>query len=292
MEHRLCAAPAPSRGPRPLSAWPYAVGTVASQADIEGRARSADGTEIVYVVRGGGAVALVFIHGGFADRTFWAPQLAGLAGIDRVVALDLAGHGESGRGRAAWTIPAFAQDVRAVVEALDLRRVVLIGNSLGGPVALEAAPLLPGRVLGVVGVDTFQDAMVRIDPAHSRARAEAFRKDFAGACRGMAAALFHSGAHLDLRAWAERRMCALPPEIGVGMMEGFAGYDMAESFRNAGVPIRCINGDLWPTSVANNRKLVADFDAVILPESGHYVMLERPDDFNRHLNEIVRKLAG
>ena len=148
--------------------------------DLDGRVRSADGVEIAWSARGGGETALVFIHGGLADREFWAPQLAALAGTFRVVALDLAGHGSSGRDRKAWTMEAFGRDASAVVEALELRRVVLIGNSLGGPVALEAARQLRGRVLGVVGVDTFHDAAAAPNPAELRKRAEAFRADFAG----------------------------------------------------------------------------------------------------------------
>jgi len=67
------------------------------------------------------------------------------------------GHGESGTNRARWGLPEFGADVKAVVDAERLTRVVLFGNSLGGPAAVEAALLLPGRVVGVVGIDTFQD---------------------------------------------------------------------------------------------------------------------------------------
>ena len=87
-------------------------------------------------------------------------------------------------------------------------------------------------------------------------------------------------------------MCALPREVGVGMLEGFAGYDMERAFRDAGVPIRSLNGDLWPTDVQSNRTLAPDFEAVVLPGCGHFPMLEQPEEFNRRLVEIVRKLAG
>jgi len=267
-------------------------GTVveAAKGTVTGRVPSADGVEIAYTARGAGGVALVFIHGGLADRTFWAPQLDGLADRFRVVALDLAGHGESGRGRAAYTIGGWAEDVRAVVEALHLDRVVLIGNSLGGPVALEAAHLLPGRVLGVVGVDTLHDLTYTMDAATAHARAEAFRTDFTETCHAMVNSLFHPGKEMELRAWAERRMCATPPDVAVSMMEGFGGYDTARAARTAGVPIRAINGDLWPTRTDVNRTVVKDFDVTVIKDAGHYPMLEHPAEFNRILVEIVRAL--
>src|SRR5512135_680182 len=74
---------------------------------VPGRVRSADGVEIAYTDQGSGPVAIVFIHGGLADRTFWARQFAGLGSGYRLVALDLAGHGASGMNRKEWTVAAW-----------------------------------------------------------------------------------------------------------------------------------------------------------------------------------------
>ncbi len=140
-----------------------------------------DGVSIVYSAAGAGDSALIFIHGGLADRTFWEGQLRVFAGLHRVVALDLPGHGESGLNRKKWGIPEFGADVKAVIEVEKLKNVIIFGNSLGGPVAIEAALLLPDRVLGVVGVDTFQVLNSRISPEEAKQRAEFFHRDFAGA---------------------------------------------------------------------------------------------------------------
>jgi pimeloyl-ACP methyl ester carboxylesterase len=257
-----------------------------------GLTKSSDGVDIAYSEAGSGNVSLLFIHGGLASRAFWAPQLAALADTFRMTALDLAGHGDSGRNRDSWTIPAFAEDVRAVADALDLRNVVLVGNSLGGAVALDAAPRLADRVIGVVGVDTLHVAEEAYPPEEARARGAAYRADFRGACAEMCHALFHPGEHLDLQAWALRIMLTMDPDVVGRMMEGLAGYDLGEAFRRAGVPIRAINGDLWPTEIEANRKVAPDFDAVIMKGAGHYPMLERPDEFNRLLVEVVNGLAG
>lgn len=257
----------------------------------EGKTQSADGVDIAYSHAGQGTTSLLFIHGGLANRSFWAPQLAALRDRFRLAALDLAGHGTSGRDRRGWTIPAFAEDVRAVADALGLCDIVLVGNSLGGAVALEAAALLGGRAIGVIGVDTLHAGNQVLDHEESRARGAAFRTDFRAACAGLVRALFHPGQHLDLQAWALERMLEMPPEIVAEMMEGFGGYDLGAAFKRAGVPIRAINGDLWPTQVDANRDLAPDFDAVIMPGAGHYPMLERPEEFNHLLVEVVHSLA-
>jgi len=252
--------------------------------------RALDGVQIVYSAAGAGEPALVFIHGGLADRTFWDAQLKAFAGKHRVIALDLPGHGESGANRKKWGLPEFGADVRAVIDAEKVKRVIIFGNSLGGPVAIEAALLLPGRALGVVGVDTFQD-LSKITEDEAKQRSELFRRDFAGGLREMIKALFYPDADAALVADAELRMARSSPEAAQAMFLSLAGYDTGAPARRLTVPLRAINGDLYPTDLEAVRRIKPDFEAVIMPHMGHYPMLERPDEFNRHVAAIVSELS-
>jgi pimeloyl-ACP methyl ester carboxylesterase len=251
---------------------------------------AADGVTIVYSAAGAGEPALVFIHGGLADRTFYNAQLRAFAGKHRVIALDLAGHGESGIDRKKWGIPEFGADVKAVIEAEKLKKVVIFGNSLGGPVAIEAALLLPGKVLGVVGIDTFQAIDYVIAPEEVKQRADLFGRDFSSALKQMVAMLFHKDADPAVMADAEKRMAGTSPEAARAMFLSMAGYDGGAAARRLTVPLRAINGDLYPTDIAANRKLKPDFDAVIMKHMGHYPMLERPGEFNQRVAEVVASL--
>src|SRR5437588_3410410 len=87
--------------------------------------RADDGVDIVCEVRGKGDTALVFLHGWCGDREYWKNQVDVFAKDYRVVALDQAGHGESGQNRKTWTTSSLAGDVEAVVKALGLKRVIL-----------------------------------------------------------------------------------------------------------------------------------------------------------------------
>ncbi|HYK90347.1 MAG TPA: alpha/beta hydrolase [Acidobacteriota bacterium] len=251
---------------------------------------AADGVRIVYSVAGAGETALVFIHGGLADRSFFYGQLESFSNRYRVVAPDLAGHGESGTERGKWGIPEFGGDIKAVVDAEKLERIILFGNSLGGPVAIEAALLIPGRVLGVVGIDTFQSLDYSLTLEEARKRAEAFRTDFAESIEEMVRALFHADADRALISDAERRMLKTSPAVAHAMFLGLAGYVPAISARRLTVPLRAINGDLFPTDIQTIRRVKADFDAVVMKHIGHYPMIERPEEFNRSVAGVVIEL--
>ena len=140
--------------------------------------RSADGVSVRYESFGRGEPALVLVHCWSCDRHLWDAVVPRLAKQRRVVTLDLAGHGESGRDRKDWTIPAFGEDVRAVVEALGLRKVILAGHSMGGPVILEAARGLPGRVVGLIPVDTCLNVEQTNSPEEVAGLIGGFEKDY------------------------------------------------------------------------------------------------------------------
>jgi pimeloyl-ACP methyl ester carboxylesterase len=263
-----------------------------AMTDIEKKTcRAPDGVTIVYSAAGSGEPALLFIHGGLAERSFWDEQLRAFSGRHRTIALDLPGHGDSGHNRTQWGLPEFGADVRAVVEAEKINKLVLIGNSLGGPVAIEAALLLPGKSVGVIGVDTFQRIGDKITEEEVRQRAEAFRRDYSGSLKQMVRSLFHSDADPALMVDAERRMSHTPPEVAHAIFMSMAGYDLGASAGRLSVPLRAVNGDLYPTYVQEVRRIKPDFEVVVLPHIGHYPMVECPEEFNRRLAEVVAGLS-
>lgn len=252
-------------------------------------ARSFDDLPVSYTITGDGLLALVFIHGGLAERSVWQHQ-ASLADAHRIVMLDLGGHGESGRERAAWSLRALGEDVRAVANAARVSRAVFIGSSMGGPVALEAARLMPEETVAVVGVDTLHDASQIPGGEAWREYVAGFRRDFHAAADGLVDRLFHADADPALVRSLRRMMHTASPEVTASLLDAFTGYDLADALRSARVPVRCINGDLYPTDVEGNRRVWPDFDAIVMPRVGHYPMLERPDEFNRLLRGVIQRL--
>ena len=258
----------------------------------EATVASADGVPIRYHAEGSGEPALVFIHGWCGDRSHWTEQVARFSGDREVITLDLAGHGDSGRERHDWTIESLGEDVRAVVLALDLRRVILVGHSLGGPVALAAAERLPGRVAAVIGIDTFHDVERRLDPERAQALVERWEKDFAGTAKQLLEAVLPKDCDPALRDRLQVQLAAAPPEIALALLRAQFDYDLAAAFERVRVPIRAIN-TTQPTNLAAGRRHAADFAAVDLEamQLGHFPMLTAPDLFDQKLAETLAGLG-
>ena len=117
---------------------------------------SKDETKINFHAEGKGEPVLVFVHGWSCDKSYWNDQVKAFSPKYKVVAIDLAGHGESGSKRKDYTMELFGEDVVAVVNKLKLDKVILIGHSMGGYVIIEAAQQLKEKVIGLIGADTYQ----------------------------------------------------------------------------------------------------------------------------------------
>jgi pimeloyl-ACP methyl ester carboxylesterase len=248
-----------------------------------------DGTAIACSVAGEGEPALVLVHGWACDRAYWKHQVGHFAATNRVVAIDLAGHGDSGLGRQVWTLDALARDVVAVLEAESLHRVILVGHSLGAPVALLAARRAPDRVIGIVAVDALHD----VEQPHRDATlgfVASLEADFAGTLRAGVPGLFGQDADPALVESIAADMAAAPPGLSIALERDYAGMDLGGAMQALTVPIRAINAS--PTNAEGNRRHARDFDARLMENAGHFPMLERPDEFNALLARAIAEIVA
>jgi pimeloyl-ACP methyl ester carboxylesterase len=273
-----------------------AVGAEGGAKPSKQTVRAADGTSIVCETRGQGDTALVFLHGWCGDHEYWKNQVDVFAPDYRVVALDQAGHGESGKDRKDWSASSLGADVEAVVKALGLKRVILVGHSMGGPVALIAAKRMPGTVVAVVGVDTLQNAEFKMPEEASKQFLERFQADFKGTLRGGMGMLLHEKTAPELKTWLATRAEAQDQKMAVALMRDLSSLDTKTLLKEAKVPVRCINSAggfqfFTPTAIDINKKY-ADFNAITIEGVGHYPMLEKPDEFNAKLKEVLKEFAS
>ena len=268
----------------------FAVPSVQSKPASE-VVNSSDGIPIHYSVAGKGDPALVFIHCWGCNRNFWENQVAEFSKTNRVVTIDLPGHGESGAGRTNWTIESYGDDVKTVVTKLGLKRVVLVGSSMGGPIALEAAKRMPDNVAAIVPVDSLQNVEFTLPPEQLDGLIKQMTADYKGATTGLLNQFFFSPNTPEaVKTRVVNEALSRQPETAIAILKGIFAYKPGPTLKEIKVPIKAINADLNPTMLEINRKYAPQFDAVIIKGTGHYPMLEDPARFNQMLADILKSL--
>ncbi|HXS01013.1 MAG TPA: alpha/beta hydrolase [Pyrinomonadaceae bacterium] len=250
---------------------------------------ASDGIPIHYSVAGKGEPALVFIHCWGCNRNFWDNQVAEFSKTNRVVTIDMPGHGESGSGRKNWSIESYGDDVKTVVTNLGLKRVVLVGSSMGGPIALEAAKRMPDNVVAIVPVDSLQNVEQTLTSEQLDGVIKQMTADYKNATTGLLNQFFFSANTPEaVKTRVINEAISRQPETAVAILKGIFAYTPGPTLKEIKVPIKAINADLNPTNLEINRKYAPQFDAVIIKGTGHYPMLEDPARFNQMLAEILK----
>ena len=256
-----------------------------SSAETTATIPSADGTPIFYGTRGEGEITLVFVHCWSCNSEFWQDQIEYFAKDYKVVWLDLAGHGKSGSQRQEYTMPAFGNDIAAVVNEVGTDKVVLVGHSMGGFTVMEAAKLLGDRVIGIVGVDIFYTSP---DESMSDEQIEAliqpFKDDFKSQSEQMVRSMFTPSADPELVNSIVEQMGSANPEMAISAFyEIFKWKQQQESSSLAEYSdkLRNING------APKGSETALDESVTLIPEVGHFVAQVKPDEFNQTLEQIL-----
>jgi len=252
---------------------------------------SEDGTPISYEVFGDGEPTLVFVHGWSCDGRYWRKQVPYFSKDHRVVVVDLAGHGHSGLSRSKYTMKDYGEDVRAVVDAVGSRSVILIGHSMGGTVSAEAARLMPDRVIGLIGIDTLQNIEYPMTPDELKMMIAPMKKDFRVGSRNFVEQMMRSGGDPELKEWILSDISAAPPSVALSatncmMMEYIIGR-AAKKFEGIKIPVVCVNTDMWPVDYEANRRHMKYFETITLKGTDHFLMLNSPEEFNRALDQAI-----
>jgi pimeloyl-ACP methyl ester carboxylesterase len=252
---------------------------------------SSDGTPIFYREGGRGAVTVLFVHGWSCSHQFFGPQFASVTADYKVLALDLAGHGQSG-SRAEVSVEGFAQDVAAVAGTTD-GPLVLVAHSTGGRVACAVAKRLGDRLLGAIGIDTFHnlgqprpDEKVIVEAVAER------RADFEGSTRAYVSMFFQDDSDPAVVAWVKDQMTATDPAQAIAAMEAFARFDAREAITGWDRPMIALNSDWVPIDYKKIQGFLPTFDLLILAGRGHFPNLDDPLTFNGLLLATLKRVAS
>ncbi|GAA1990177.1 alpha/beta hydrolase [Amycolatopsis minnesotensis] len=258
-----------------------------------------DGGKLFYEVRGSGS-PVVLVHGGSLDASMWDAQVALLEGAHTVIRYDLRGHGKSSSPTAPFS---HHEDLRQLLDALDVPSAEVVGLSLGGQIAIDFAIAYPGRVakllLAAPGISgkPFRDPFILGNLAELAAAKEAGEHE-------------RAVEHI-LRMWVDgphrtskevdpaiRAFCRELNFASVTRPEG-AGHSFATGFGAAGriAELRAetllLVGDLDCADMLGTADLIAREAPRVrkhtLPGAGHMINLEAPAEFARLLRRFLAR---
>jgi sigma-B regulation protein RsbQ len=244
-------------------------------------AASVDGLNIHSSITGNGSTTVIFVHGYTCDESTWTEQTPALANEYRVVTLDLPGHGKSDSPKdGKFSMDLFARAIEAVREEAKVDRVVLVGHSMGTPVVLRYAHLYPAHTSALVFVDGLMPATAsspasnlgaRMGGPNGRAAREAMIRGF-----------FTADTPPAVQIKVLNMMLGAPEATAVGAMN--ATFDAAD--QTVDIPMVPILGIYAGRPLASRDAVLSHFpnaEYTQIPGTGHFLMLERPQEFNRLL---------
>ena len=258
---------------------------------LRGEARDAklDGQRVHYETYGDGREALVFVHGWTCNLKFWSRQVPFFAAKTRVIAIDLPGHGQSDKPEMAYTMELFARAIDAVLVDARVDRAVLVGHSMGTPVIRQFYRKYPEKTLGLVIVDG------PLQPFGDRKMMEQFLAPLRGpAYKDVAAKFIDSmfGPNLkpEMRAELKNSMLSTPQAVAVSAMEGMADESIWGQDKINVPALAIVSKSGVPANAEEGyRKIAPKIEFQAWENVGHFLMMEKPAEFNEALGGFLMK---
>lgn len=249
---------------------------------------------------------LVFIHGALADHRSWEPQMAEFASRHLCLRYDLRGHGLTGGSEIAhYSMQMFADDLRALLQALGVERPILCGLSMGGMIAQSYAARYP--VSGLLLADTL--AAIRLGWVDDLLRRLIFPRwlivqairwlDMERMTRfGMwysrrtSGRLFF-GLGSQTREYAAACLRALPATEVVKVVNAIYGFEL-QPLERIECPAVVVHGEFEPGFVRRQVAFIAGripgARLALIPQAGHLSNLDNPSAFNAELQQLANQV--
>jgi pimeloyl-ACP methyl ester carboxylesterase len=262
-------------------------------ADVLGKGTSRFATldpfRVHYKSFGDGEIAVVFIHGAFSDLTTWRFQVADFAGKARVILIDLPGHGQSDKPRVDYSIDLFARAVDAVLKDAGLERAILVGHSMGTPVAYQFWRLYPEKTAALVAVEGMIVPLPFAAPDAVKGQDGRKAKEMILSLADMT----FRNVPAEVRRSMKEVIANTPEHVVQSSMDGLADPSIWKEDAIK-VPVQMILSSgpfsIWPADYEQRvRKLAPKLEFHKMKGAGHCLMLEKPKEFNALLGEFLTK---
>jgi pimeloyl-ACP methyl ester carboxylesterase len=248
---------------------------------------------IHYVTAGEGTNTLVLIHCWCGNLGLWREQIPALTNKARLILVDLPGHGQSDKPQTQYTPDLFANAVLAVLRDAGVDRATFIGHSMGAPVVCRIYAQAPDKVAALVAVD----GLLRRPPATPEQAAQFVAQfhapDYRVNASNFIRTMFPIPGTEALRDQVIADLLTTPQYVMAGAMDGMFGADQPDwGLKSVAVPMIVISvaNPLYTEDyVSYVRSLSTRLEYRTIQGAGHWVMLEKPAEFNTTLIELLSK---
>ena len=257
---------------------------------VKQRFATLDDLRVSYIDKGKGDVAIVLVHGWNCDAQVWKQQVAALAKNARVLAVDLPGHGESDKPQMQYNMDLHARALDAVLQDARVNSAILIGHSNGTPVVRQFYRKFRDKTRALIIVDgalrPFGDANF-MERFIAPLRGRDYEVTAGRFINGMTAPMKLEAQRDEVRAMMKRGA----QHVAVSEMESLRDPALWEE-DTIEVPVLMLLAQqpAWTAEYEEFvRELVPDLDYRVLEGVSHFLMLDRPEEFNAAVVEFVRK---
>lgn len=237
-----------------------------------------------------GHLPVLFVHGLGGRAEHWSYQLDAVGPAIRAVALDLPGHGRSDLAENGdYSIPATASAIGAVADTLSLRRIILVGHSLGAAAAIEYAGAHRGRVAGLLLVDPGGD-QTRLSEEHRREPLKQLSRNPEEEIPWHFRQLL-SGARPEVAERILEDLKAVSPQTILSALEGASVHSPLPALERFDGPTRSLISDLNDAPYSLHH-LQSQLSVLRVPEASHWLMMDRPELVWTALIELLEEIEA
>jgi pimeloyl-ACP methyl ester carboxylesterase len=262
----------------------------AADEQVSSRYAKLDNLRVHYEVAGNGGPALVFVHGWSCNTDFWRQQIPDFVKTNRVIAVDLPGHGKSDAPKIAYSMDLFARAIDAVLQHASAGPAVLVGHSMGTPVIRQFYRLFPNRTLALVIVDGSLTPFP--DPERPRKLLESLRGDnYHASAAKFVDPMLQPVRSEKLRREIREAMLRTPQHVGVGAMDAMVDPAIwKDDVISVPVLAMMAKSPYWQADVEQAyRKIAPRLEFHMWEGVSHFLMMEEPERFNKELLEFLRR---
>jgi pimeloyl-ACP methyl ester carboxylesterase len=258
---------------------------------VPSRFAELNGSKVHYKSFGAGSQALVFVHGWSCDMTFWYRQVRAFSGRARVILIDLPGHGLSDAPKVTYGAALFGAAIDAVLQAEGIGKAVLVGHSMGVPAVRQFDRAHPEKTLAIVAVDGSLRAVVSSPLVMTELAARYRQDDYKAAVETAVDSMFSEGAPADLKGAVKARMVATPQHVIVSAMEEMGDPAIwTPDPIHAPLLVVLAKNPLWTQDYeAFVRRIAPQVEYHVWEGVGHFLMMERPEEFNSLLSTFLAR---